>query len=428
MWIVRLRFNGSYHFLGSFADETVAAVTYDHIGCRLKQEGFPVNFPGRLLHEPFLSAANVKADRLLQSGTLPSASVAFVGEDIQHNSSQLDSGSWTSDDGNSMSLRANKPDLQHMSSLPPNDVSESEDDTPLISRIPMSTGQRKRRRASGQIAPSVSPCSQYLVWHVAKAQFRKLGPVYVCLCCRQLWFKRSVVALNSMKRKTILSNCLTGLLSKDGKEYLCTTCNQKLLKGKIPTCAPQNVPNFPVLPEPLADLTAVENHLLAPRIPFMQVCMLPRGKQFQLSGAVVNVPAVLSRVQTLLPRRFGMEETVALKLKRRLRYKGTYKFENIRPDKVMRALQWLCENSLLWQAAGISIDDDWLEHVSSYSSLENDDFLQVIETQPVATEDTQRSVPTSRASLLLQRRSGQRTIGQRTNLQIGQTEVRLQLS
>lgn len=112
----------------------------------------------------------------------------------------------------------------------------------------------------------------------------------------------------SAKRETIPTDCLTGLLSQDGKEYLCTSCNQKLTKGKIPTCAPRNVPNFLVLPRLLANLTDLENHLLAPRIPFMQVRMLPRGKHFQLSGAVVNVLANLSRVQTLLPRRFGTEE------------------------------------------------------------------------------------------------------------------------
>jgi hypothetical protein len=79
----------------------------------------------------------------------------------------------------------------------------------------------------------------------------------------------------------------------------------------------------------------------------MQVRVVPRGKQFQLSGAVVNIPADLSCVQTVLPRRFGTEETIALKLKRRLRYTGAFKFENVQPKKVMRALQWLCDNSPL---------------------------------------------------------------------------------
>jgi hypothetical protein len=333
-WAARLHFHGTNHHLGSFPDEITAALIYDYIGCRLQLAHFPVNFLNRRLEEPFLSPAKIKADQLIQLGrALPTSTVSV--SEKQRVSSQLEDEECVSEDDVPILSRVNVPQRQQTPSIARNDESESEDDIPLLLRITPPKPRPAQADISERTAPVKSLSSAHLNWPSAKTVFRKFvaeGPVYICSCCRQLWFKRSVVALNSTKRDAFPPGSLTSLLSKDGKEYICTTCNRKLSKGKLPLCAPQNVPDFPILPEPLRDLTDLENHLLAPRIPFMQVRMLPRGKQFQLSGAVVNVPTDLSRVQTLLPRRFGTEETVALKLKRRLRYTCAYKFQNVRPD------------------------------------------------------------------------------------------------
>jgi hypothetical protein len=234
-----------------------------------------------------------------------------------------------------------------------------------------------------------------LTWSRAKTKFRDSvaeGSVYVCSCCRQLWFKRSVVVVQPLRRAAFPSACLSGALSKDGKEYLCKTCHARLLKGKVLSLTPQNVPNFPTLPDELKDLTDLENHLIAPRIPFMQVWALPRGKQLQLSGAVVNVPIDLSRIQSILPHRLESKETVALKLKRRFRYAGAFKFENVRPAKILDALRCLCHNSLLWQNTGVTVDPDWLAHIASISNSNSNDVqenLQFLDTH----SDDERRVP-----------------------------------
>jgi hypothetical protein len=213
------------------------------------------------------------------------------------------------------------------------------------------------------------------------------GPVYVCSCYRQLWFKRSVVVVQPARRAAFPPACLTGAPSEDGKEYVCKSCYARLLKGKVPSLAPQKVPDFPTLPHELKNLTDLENHLFARKIPFMQVRALPRGKQLQLSGAVVNVPTDLSQVQSILPRRLESEETVALKLKRRLRYARAFKIENVRPAKILEALRWLLHNSPLWQSAGVTIDPDWLAHVASIGETNPNDAQDNVQFSESCSEE-----------------------------------------
>ena len=62
--------------------------------------------------------------------------------------------------------------------------------------------------------------------------------------------------------------------------------------------------HFPEKPEVL-DLTPLEERLISPCIPFMQIRELPRGGQLTIHGNIVNVPTpsdVNSTVHTL-PRR-----------------------------------------------------------------------------------------------------------------------------
>lgn len=48
--------------------------------------------------------------------------------------------------------------------------------------------------------------------------------------------------------------------------------------------------SFPKKPAVL-DLTPLEERLVSPRIPFMQIRELPRGGQLLIHGNVVNVPS-----------------------------------------------------------------------------------------------------------------------------------------
>ena len=72
--------------------------------------------------------------------------------------------------------------------------------------------------------------------------------------------------------------------SIDDTEWICGTCHSNLKVGKSPTCAKANKMTFPKKPDVLKDLTPLEERLISPRIPFMQVCELPSGGQLSIHG------------------------------------------------------------------------------------------------------------------------------------------------
>ena len=67
----------------------------------------------------------------------------------------------------------------------------------------------------------------------------------------------------------------------------------------------------------------------------MQICNLPRGAQKGIHGPVVNVPSYLDTLVTTLPSDAGL---VAVKLKRKLQYKGHSIYQCINPTNVQNGL------------------------------------------------------------------------------------------
>ena len=85
------------------------------------------------------------------------------------------------------------------------------------------------------------------------------GPEYICTCCDQLWYKSSVVKCDVNKYKVcsqdLLKSCVTGLKSVDNTEWICTTCDLNLKKGRLPSSSKANKMSFPKKPE-LLNLTS----------------------------------------------------------------------------------------------------------------------------------------------------------------------------
>ncbi len=90
--------------------------------------------------------------------------------------------------------------------------------------------------------------------------------------------------------------------------------------GERLTCAKANKMTFPEKSDVLKDLTPLEERLISPRIPFMQVRELPRGGQLSIHGNVINVPADVNSTVSVLPRSVNESQTIPIKLKRRLGY------------------------------------------------------------------------------------------------------------
>ena len=187
----------------------------------------------------------------------------------------------------------------------------------------------------------------------------KCGPEYICTCCDQIWYRSSVTKCDANKytkcTKNLLDACITGKTSVDKTEWVCSTCHSNLSDGKLPVCSKANKMGFPVKPECL-NLTSLEERLISPRIPFMQIHELPRGGQLSIHGNVVNVPADVNSIVNTLPRPINESQIIPIKLKRKLSYKHHYLFQNVRPRKVLEAAKYLVETSE---------HDDWEEFVNS---------------------------------------------------------------
>ena len=181
---------------------------------------------------------------------------------------------------------------------------------------------------------------------------------------------QSVVLINVNKytkcTKHLLDRCITGKTSVDNMEWVCSTCHSNLSDGKLPVCLKANKMTFPVKPECL-NLTPLEERLISPHIPFMQIRELPRGGQLSIHGNVVNVPADVNSVVNTLPRPINESQTIAIKLKRKLSYKHYYQFQSVRPRKVLEAAKHLVETSELFQKEHIEVQDNWLNNVNSTS-------------------------------------------------------------
>ena len=210
----------------------------------------------------------------------------------------------------------------------------------------------------------------------------KNGPIYVCTCCHQTWFLKSVVKLDSTNISQNSRNMCTGLKSVEGLEWVCLTCLKALRDDKTPRLSVHNGMRWPEKPQVL-NLHPLEERLISQRIPFMQIRELPRGGQMSVKGNVVNVPVDIQPTVNALPRQINEHVTIAVKLKKRLSHKSACFSENVRPNMVLSALHWLMENSEMYKTSGIKIDQTWKNTVENSNcevvqeltgtSLNNDD-------------------------------------------------------
>ena len=134
---------------------------------------------------------------------------------------------------------------------------------------------------------------------------------------------------------------------------------------------------FPDKPEVL-NLTSLEERLISPHIPFMQLRELPRGGQLSIHGNIVNVPSDVNSTVHCLPRPLSESQTIPIKLKRRLSYKHHYQFQNVRPRRVLDAAKYLVDTSELFKREGIEVQNTsrWLNDINSTNNEDWQEFVQ----------------------------------------------------
>ena len=200
------------------------------------------------------------------------------------------------------------------------------------------------------------------------------GPLYICSCCHQTWFKQSVTSIKSLSHSE-QQKFLTNTISFDNSEWICYTCKSAVVSGKVPKLSVINGMSWPEKPKELY-LYPLEERLIALRIPFMQIRELPRGRQLSVKGNVVNVPVDIQPVINALPRPLDENVTVAVKLKKKMSFKSCVFSENVRPLHVLVALHWLMQSSDLYKNANVDIDQEWVNQVTTESSEIMKEFLE----------------------------------------------------
>ena len=187
----------------------------------------------------------------------------------------------------------------------------------------------------------------------------KEGPDYVCACCNRLMYRKTVLEFQMSRCNKAPSDFVVPeSISAHDKHWICKTCHNALKHGLLPAQAKANNLNLDDVPVELSDLNLLEIRLISLRIPFMKTVALPCGKQHAIHGPAINIPTDLTSVCTLLPRLPSEMQMVAMKLKRKLCYKGHYIYQYIRPAKVLAALQWLKLKNPLYR--DIEMNNDWL--------------------------------------------------------------------
>ncbi len=230
----------------------------------------------------------------------------------------------------------------------------------------------------------ISRIKKNSAWEMLHASFTdeiKEGPTFICGCCGGLWYRSSITSVTHK----YLSEHGCGdefsekvlLVSQDGNYWLCGTCRRYIYdtRPQIPKLCLSNGFDYPEIPEVLRDLTRLEERLVSPRIPFMQIRYLGHAGQHGLQGTIVNVPNDLDICARILPRSMDDTATVPVMFMRKQCYKKPYIQEWVRPKRVYNAAMYL--SSLpLYKKEGVVLCDDWRRH-------KDEDELEVTRTTDI---------------------------------------------
>ena len=132
-------------------------------------------------------------------------------------------------------------------------------------------------------------------------------------------------------------------------DYICNTCHLKAIKGKMPCQAVCNKIQIDEALPKLNVLRKLESVLIAQRLVFQKIIVMPKGQQMKIKG--VNCETV----RKSLPRPSEQSGIILLKLKRKLKYSGHQYCEAVRPESVRRALNFLKENNRLYQSIEVNM-------------------------------------------------------------------------
>ncbi|XP_049318190.1 uncharacterized protein LOC105232370 isoform X10 [Bactrocera dorsalis] len=181
-----------------------------------------------------------------------------------------------------------------------------------------------------------------------------------CAVCDRLWWMEDLSETSSI-HKNILQKILPNYVCGRNVD-ICSTCKAALNKEKVPSMATYNGFSYPKIPSHLPKLNLVEQRLISPRIPFMQIRRLRHVHgQYGIYGQIINVPIEVNTMVSHLPRNINDDHCVYVHLKKKLIYKSSYVHGLINLNSIKKWLTYLVKTPL-YIYHNITIDNTFLNN------------------------------------------------------------------
>ena len=184
------------------------------------------------------------------------------------------------------------------------------------------------------------------------------GPYYICVVCNRCLYRKTVkIYVETLYKQELVKNVVTYVKLFDAKLYICFTCDKSLKKGAIPCEAVWNKLQVFPLPQEIEKLNRLERVLISKRILFKKISIMPKGQQQKIKGAICNIPVNSNAMNNVLPQAMDSNGLIFVKLKKKLIFSGHVLFENVRPDFVKDALEYLKSVNPFYSKVLINMDN-----------------------------------------------------------------------
>ena len=190
--------------------------------------------------------------------------------------------------------------------------------------------------------------------------FKKLireGPYLIRVISNRCLYKRYIVRFDFNSYSSLVKELVHLVSSYDGRLYICRNCHNKVKKNNVPCQAVSNRLAVELLPKEFRDLRRLERVLVAERILFKKVTVMPKVQSPKVKGSICNIPiSEIDNNCNSLPRPADSNGVIIVKLKRKAAYRGHMLFEPIRPRLTESLLQYLKKHNHLYRKTEIEIE------------------------------------------------------------------------
>ena len=190
------------------------------------------------------------------------------------------------------------------------------------------------------------------------------------------------------------------ILNYTDSKYICKTCQKHILHGKVPKLASNENLRFLTVPDFIQNLSSLEERMVSPYIPFMQIRALQPyalNSQLSLKGSILNIQTDINEMIQFLPRNFDEMSIVQIKLKRHIEHQTDYMFETIKPSKICKALEFLIHTPL-YVRHDIKVNNNFF---SNYEKNSDDNINFIIDEDEQQTNNNNDNTKNNKPGVYL---------------------------